>query len=380
MNAESLYFILGSGLASTLLLFPIAYIAISKQFSFKFSNLKILLYFCISVPLVGILQSAFGGGNTDSLSGWFILFGAPLIICLLVIYAAHRLSIARTDHQWEPKTNPDRPSKKINSDKPQKQKNVLENSPTQSLLHTPFRRTSFLVAIVGVFFFAFGFYWWLEKPENTLVRRTAYIPDYPVQVPDPQNHIIQIHRQCQWTNKLPRSGEQHLYERDGSIIAHDNLLSLDDQCIQEKLSNYQSIDSTIEKKIRFAVKFAVESDQLLMREAFESIRWPDKWIPRSGLEIYKSQSIDVLAKAGITKAIAEVIIPACIKQQSRYCIESSREVRSYVWRNFQSSWTMITGIALLILGLAGSLFLTPLTRLWDITGKRVFNWIRSGTL
>jgi hypothetical protein len=85
-------YVIGGGFAASLIAFPVAYLSLCGQFKFKFSNGKIAALFGICIPLVGFTQLALG--STDELSGFdfFVLLGVPLIICLAVVFAAHKLS------------------------------------------------------------------------------------------------------------------------------------------------------------------------------------------------------------------------------------------------------------------------------------------------
>lgn len=94
-SMDTLTFILGSGFASALIFFPIAYLALAGQFGFKLSSRKIFGLFCLSVPLVGVAQALLGRGDTDTLSGWFVLFCVPLMISLAIIFTAYQLSSKR---------------------------------------------------------------------------------------------------------------------------------------------------------------------------------------------------------------------------------------------------------------------------------------------
>lgn len=84
--------VIGGGFAAALIAFPVAYLALSRQLRFKFSNGKIATLFGICIPLVGFTQLALGGADELSGFGFFVLLGIPLIICLAVVFAAHKLS------------------------------------------------------------------------------------------------------------------------------------------------------------------------------------------------------------------------------------------------------------------------------------------------
>jgi hypothetical protein len=96
-SMDTLTFIVGSGFASTLIFFPIAYLALAGQFRFKLSHRNIFGLFCLSVPLVGVAQALLGRGDSDTFAGWFVLFCVPLIICLVSIFTAYQLSSKRNE-------------------------------------------------------------------------------------------------------------------------------------------------------------------------------------------------------------------------------------------------------------------------------------------
>lgn len=93
---DTLAFIVGSGFTSTLIFFPIAYLALKGQFKFRFPNLRIVGLFILCFPIVGSAQAMLGRGDTDTFGGWFVLFGIPLLICLAIIFGAYRLSTKPT--------------------------------------------------------------------------------------------------------------------------------------------------------------------------------------------------------------------------------------------------------------------------------------------
>ncbi len=131
---NTLTFVIGSGFVSTLIFFPIAYYALTGQFKFKFSSSKIAWLFFLSIPLVGVLQAILGGGNSESLFGWFVLFVIPLAACLTVIFATYRLSLT---HPEEPRGGGIA---------------AAINAP----LNTPQKRVAFLLIWVGVLVMLFS--------------------------------------------------------------------------------------------------------------------------------------------------------------------------------------------------------------------------------
>lgn len=96
---QSLPSILGGGLASTLLLFPVAYLALAGQFKFKMSDGRKILLFLLCVPLVGAIQLALGGVDSTLAYGFLELFAVPLLVpllvCLAVIFVAYQFDRGR---------------------------------------------------------------------------------------------------------------------------------------------------------------------------------------------------------------------------------------------------------------------------------------------
>ena len=166
-SIDTLAFIVGSGFAFTLIFFPIAYLALAGQFKFKLPLKMTLGLFCLSVPLVGVTQALLGRGDTNTLSGWFVLFGVPLTVSLAVVFAAYRSSSKR---------------------KPSLVESSLMQSSIARHLHRfskPAERVAFIVLILGLcllligligFWFDRGFYWSQIKYDLTeiFIEKTSY--------------------------------------------------------------------------------------------------------------------------------------------------------------------------------------------------------------
>lgn len=89
--------VVGSGIAGALIAYPLMYYALSNRYRARLSNVTNLCLFIVTVPLIGIAVVAFGG-DSQSLSGFLVLFGAPLLVCFMVIGLAFesRAERART--------------------------------------------------------------------------------------------------------------------------------------------------------------------------------------------------------------------------------------------------------------------------------------------
>ncbi len=91
---NSIAYILGTGVGASLLLFPLAYLALSRQFGFKFSNAKIAVLFGITVILVGtvnlFIEMLVGKNTVTGYMDIFIALLLPLVLSGVVIYVAHK--------------------------------------------------------------------------------------------------------------------------------------------------------------------------------------------------------------------------------------------------------------------------------------------------
>lgn len=76
------------------------YYALAHRYGARLSNAANLWLFVVTVPLIGIALAAFGG-DPQSLPGILVLFGAPLLVCFIVIGAAFESLAERAKPQAE---------------------------------------------------------------------------------------------------------------------------------------------------------------------------------------------------------------------------------------------------------------------------------------
>lgn len=243
------------------------------------------------------------------------------------------------------------------------------------MLNTPFRRASFVVAIVGALMLCGGTYDWLTTYPNLLVNRTTSIPDYPQ--PDDQiigrKAVVQIHRRCEWKDTPPP--DVNVFDHRGPVMLADQIFSLDAPCASRLL------DRVSYNRAGILLVASGRSQQLMLREALR-----DKWFWRndkveslSGQELYQRQMVSEMLKLGVLRDDASKVLSSCVKKEAKFCIEAQRYVYFNVWSVIWGTWPLAIGFVLFIAGLAGSVFLTQVAALWRISGGRVVNWIRRGS-
>ncbi|MGA8052241.1 MAG: hypothetical protein WCA09_18825 [Burkholderiales bacterium] len=122
--------IVGSGIAGALIAYPLMYIALANRYKARLTNFANLSLFIVTVPLIGIAEVAFGG-SSESISGILALFGAPLVVCFIVVGVAFESRAERA--KAEPKV-------------------TIEASAKISLARfaRPAERIAFLAMIVGL--------------------------------------------------------------------------------------------------------------------------------------------------------------------------------------------------------------------------------------
>lgn len=91
---HSLTYIVGAGVGASLLFFPLAYLALSNQFKFKFSNAKIVMLFGVAAFLVGtlnlLIEALIGRNNLYGYMDIFTALILPLIVSGVVIFVAYK--------------------------------------------------------------------------------------------------------------------------------------------------------------------------------------------------------------------------------------------------------------------------------------------------
>jgi hypothetical protein len=87
--------VVGTGIAGALIAYPLMYIALANRNRARLSNFANLLLFVVTAFLIGIAEVGLGG-RSESVSGILVLFGAPLLVCFIVIGAAFESRAERT--------------------------------------------------------------------------------------------------------------------------------------------------------------------------------------------------------------------------------------------------------------------------------------------
>lgn len=137
--------IVGSGLAGTLIAYPLMYYALSNHVKTTLSNLANLGLFVLAVPLVGAIQVTFGG-HPDSVTGFLVLFGAPLLVTFVVIGPALEIRSKREKAKSEVAHGGDR---------------VGYHLPRFT---SPVERVSFVLLILGISFLIVGLVgYWIDR-------------------------------------------------------------------------------------------------------------------------------------------------------------------------------------------------------------------------
>jgi hypothetical protein len=242
------------------------------------------------------------------------------------------------------------------------------------MLSSPYRRASFIVAIVGVLALCTGAYDWLTTYPNAFLSRTTTVPDYPR--PDDQivgrKSVIQIHRRCEWRDDPPPNA--NMFDRTGPVMLHDLYLALDGACA-EKLLDRRSYNVAGPLLV-----FSTRSFQLMLRDALKDTHFrTDKDENLSAQALYRYNIAQEMQRLGVQRADALRVLDACTKSEARYCVEVQRYFYVNVWSVIWSTWPLALGFVLFVGGMAGSLFLTPIAALWGLSGGRLVDWIRRGS-
>ena len=91
---DTLAAIIGSGIAGTLIGYPLMYYVLSHRYKASLSTPLNLCLFVVTVPLVGAADVALGS-SSPSVIGILVLFGAPLLASFIVIGSAFEMSAQR---------------------------------------------------------------------------------------------------------------------------------------------------------------------------------------------------------------------------------------------------------------------------------------------
>ena len=99
---------------------------------------------------------------------------------------------------------------------------------------------------------------------------------------------------------------------------------------------------------------------------------------QSGQELYKALLKEKLEKVGFNPKASRVISEKCIKVERKSCVERSRTTRFNLLRIVAADSVMFSGMALVFIGLAGSVFFSPLCWVYTRSLGRLWKWVRHG--
>jgi hypothetical protein len=80
--------VVGTGLASALIAYPLMYLALANRYKASLSGFANACLFVVAAPVIGIADLAFDGGDSTSYGGLLVLLGVPFAVCFIVIGAA----------------------------------------------------------------------------------------------------------------------------------------------------------------------------------------------------------------------------------------------------------------------------------------------------
>jgi hypothetical protein len=157
-------------------------------------------------------------------------------------------------------------------------------------------------------------------------------------------------------------------------MLHDEYLSLDTACAKTVLDlrSYNTAGALL--------AFSTRSHQLMLRDARNDANYRASTDGSlSSVALYRYNIGREMQKLGIQHADSLRMLDACVKTEAKFCMERERYVYVNFWSVIWSTWLLTVGFALLVLGLAGSLFLTPLAATWRASGGRLVDWIQRGS-
>ncbi|MGQ0510302.1 MAG: hypothetical protein ACT4P9_06780 [Betaproteobacteria bacterium] len=80
--------LIGTGIGIALIAYPVMYLALADHYKASLSGVTNVCLFVVTVPLIGLADLAFGGGDPRSYGGLLVLLVMPLVVCFVVIGAA----------------------------------------------------------------------------------------------------------------------------------------------------------------------------------------------------------------------------------------------------------------------------------------------------
>jgi hypothetical protein len=268
------------------------------------------------------------------------------------------------------------------------------------MLKTPTQRLSLLLLVCGSGVFVAGIYQWLQDHRHHWVLSTRYIPDYPFNYmgfsPAEHDGFIQRHRACEWTSNIasvPVSDEDKQWLDHGMpagpVVQNDLFLTVDGACAKQEISSlepkalhYSVFPSAGAPNpywnARLATGFWSYANVLIDKSLRSGFWWGPAEPQKSGQELYKEQLQEELRQTGYNFLTASTIAEKCTKAERKWCVETARSSHLRFWTVTKSDPLMLSGTALIFLGLAGSVFYSPLRWLTQRTIGRVYAWVTQG--
>ncbi len=149
--------------------------------------------------------------------------------------------------------------------------------------------------------------------------------------------------------------------------------------IDEKSIYSQALaDANNSKYLSLATQLSNEKSTAILHD-----EWRNKsgaWFGehQSGSAVYCDQLMQQLIQADALREEATAIAKECVRSRTRWCVENSQHTYIEIWSTIKSEWHLLLGLALMLSGLVGSLLLTPIVKLWGLTGARLIHWIKNG--
>ena len=238
------------------------------------------------------------------------------------------------------------------------------------------QRLSFVIAILGIALVAFGCSRWVADPKNRPFNRTYYIPDYPITESDLLRAFVQIHHSCEWVSEQPREMQRAPV---GKLVVDDRLLSIDVNCAMKQIETSGGRVPN-DARFRFSLLFwTKQSDQLLIRECIRSDLCSEGEVQKDCGVMFREKILDApFRELGIPVATAQATVNGCLKAEPRWCIETKRITRINVMPVLRSNYFNMIGASMLLFGMLGSVFNTPVAWVWRVSLGRLVAWIKVG--
>lgn len=138
------------------------------------------------------------------------------------------------------------------------------------------------------------------------------------------------------------------------------------------------IDANNSKYLSLKTKLSHEKSTALLQQELRNKSGAWFGEHQSGSDLYCDQLMQQLIQADTLREEATAIAKECVRSRTRWCIESTKHTYTAIWSTIKSEWHMLSGLILMLSGLAGSLLLTPIVNFWGLTGARLIYWIKNG--